>query len=468
MRTVASQMADARGQTVSVRLGATSTDGRGRGVRRLRHGDHLPRLPRRLRGGPRRGRGRRTTTSAGCRRCRRATQLDVPRARAAGPRDHAAAALHRGDAGQGARGARHRPPVDLRLDHRARSSTAATSSRRARRSSRRSSPSPSSACSSSTSSSSSTTTSPRGWRTTSTGSPPATSSGSMAAPLLLRHRRRRARAPRAGHRPARRDRRARGQLAPDRQRHRAARRPLRAVSRARRRAGERAGGHGARRADGREGRGAARASRPATACSAPTRAADARSPRETAATARTSPRCCRRARRAKPRTASLFKTMSLETVTLDDALQLLSLPRVVGDGAGRRGDRRPERPLRPVREEGRRDPLARDRGAAVHADARARRRAARAAEGRRGRGQGAASRRCASSGADPASGKPIVVKDGRFGPYVTDGETNASLRRGDDVEALTIERALELLADRRAAGPAKRPSAIAKRNVRVR
>ena len=60
-------------------------------------------------------------------------------------------------------------------------------------------------------------------------------------------------------------------------------------------------------------------------------------------------------------------------------------------------------------------------------------------------------------GADPSSGKPLVVKDGRFGPYVTDGETNASLRRGDDVESLTIDRAVELLAERRAAGPSKRP-----------
>ena len=58
-------------------------------------------------------------------------------------------------------------------------------------------------------------------------------------------------------------------------------------------------------------------------------------------------------------------------------------------------------------------------------------------------------------GADPSSDKPIVVKDGRFGPYVTDGETNASLRTGDSVEALTLERAVELLADRRSRGPAK-------------
>jgi DNA topoisomerase-1 len=57
-------------------------------------------------------------------------------------------------------------------------------------------------------------------------------------------------------------------------------------------------------------------------------------------------------------------------------------------------------------------------------------------------------------GADPAGGKPMVIKDGRFGPYVTDGETNASLRKGDEVDTLTIERAAELLADRRARGPA--------------
>jgi DNA topoisomerase-1 len=59
-------------------------------------------------------------------------------------------------------------------------------------------------------------------------------------------------------------------------------------------------------------------------------------------------------------------------------------------------------------------------------------------------------------GDDPVSGKPMVVKDGRFGPYVTDGETNASLRRDDSVEEITTERGSELLADRRARGPAKK------------
>ena len=62
-------------------------------------------------------------------------------------------------------------------------------------------------------------------------------------------------------------------------------------------------------------------------------------------------------------------------------------------------------------------------------------------------------------GPDPDTGLPMVVKDGRFGPYVTDGTTNASLRRGDDVESLTVERAAELLAERRAAGPSKKKAA---------
>ncbi len=69
------------------------------------------------------------------------------------------------------------------------------------------------------------------------------------------------------------------------------------------------------------------------------------------------------------------------------------------------------------------------------------------------RGRGAPKPPLKELGPDPGSGKPLVVKDGRFGPYVTDGETNASLRRGDDVEGLTLERALELLAERRAKGP---------------
>ena len=74
---------------------------------------------------------------------------------------------------------------------------------------------------------------------------------------------------------------------------------------------------------------------------------------------------------------------------------------------------------------------------------------------RRGR-QGAATPPLRELGVDPVSEKPMVIKDGRFGPYVTDGETNASLRKGDDVASITDARASELLADRRARGPVKK------------
>ena len=74
----------------------------------------------------------------------------------------------------------------------------------------------------------------------------------------------------------------------------------------------------------------------------------------------------------------------------------------------------------------------------------------------RGRGARGAVPPLRELGADPGSGKPMVIKDGRFGPYVTDGETNASLRKGDEVASITDERAAELLAERRAAAPSPR------------
>ena len=76
------------------------------------------------------------------------------------------------------------------------------------------------------------------------------------------------------------------------------------------------------------------------------------------------------------------------------------------------------------------------------------------AQPKRRRGQAAPKPPLKELGPDPDTERPIVVKDGRFGPYVTDGETNASLRKGDSVEELTMDRALELLAERRARGPA--------------
>jgi DNA topoisomerase I len=156
--------------------------------------------------------------------------------------------------------------------------------------------------------------------------------------------------------------------------------------------------------------------------------------------------------KVKPKTASLFKSMSLESITLDDALALLTLPRTVGvdpaDGVeitvqnGRYG---------PFVKKGTdtRSIESEDQLLTISLDE-----ALRAlAEPKRRRGQGAAKEPLRTLGEDPVSGKPMVVKEGRFGPYVTDGETNASLRKGDEVEELTDERAAELLADRRARGP---------------
>ena len=150
----------------------------------------------------------------------------------------------------------------------------------------------------------------------------------------------------------------------------------------------------------------------------------------------------------KPKTGSLFKTMALDTITLDEALRLLSLPRVVGvaeDGEeilaqnGRYG------PYIKKGSDTRSLESEEQLFTVTEADARAL-----LAEPKRRRGQRAAAQPpLREFGADPASGKPIVLKEGRFGPYVTDGETNASLRRGDSPETVTYERAVELLQDRR-------------------
>jgi DNA topoisomerase-1 len=149
----------------------------------------------------------------------------------------------------------------------------------------------------------------------------------------------------------------------------------------------------------------------------------------------------------KPRTASLFSSMSPETVTLEDALRLLTLPRVVGELDGEEV----------TAQNGRYGPYVK-RGS----DSRSleneeqlftvtlEEAKALLAQPPRRRGKGAARGPLRELGEDPSSGKKIVVKDGRFGPYVTDGETNASLRKGDTVEGVTTERAVELLAERRA------------------
>ncbi len=156
--------------------------------------------------------------------------------------------------------------------------------------------------------------------------------------------------------------------------------------------------------------------------------------------------------KAKGRTASLLKTMHFETVTLDDAVLLLQLPRTLTTAAGeeimvangrygpyiKKGtDTRSldtEEQLFSVTLEEAEEILAKPKE-------------------RRGR---AASQNLAELGDDPVSGKKITLKAGRFGPYVTDGETNASLPRDLIPDALTLDIAAQLLADRRAAGPAKK------------
>ncbi|WP_432054529.1 type I DNA topoisomerase [Streptomyces sp. bgisy022] len=155
----------------------------------------------------------------------------------------------------------------------------------------------------------------------------------------------------------------------------------------------------------------------------------------------------------KPRTASLFKSMSLDTVTLDDALKLMSLPRVVGTDPegqeitaqnGRYGPYlKKGTDSRSLQSEEQIFTITLEEALAIYAQPKQ-------------RGRAAAKPPLKELGTDPVSEKPVVVKDGRFGPYVTDGETNATLRSGDSVEEITPERGFELLAEKRAKGPAKK------------
>jgi DNA topoisomerase-1 len=155
---------------------------------------------------------------------------------------------------------------------------------------------------------------------------------------------------------------------------------------------------------------------------------------------------------AKPRTASLLKSMDLDSVTLDGALQLLTLPRTLGeiDGEpvtvqnGRYGPYvKQGAESRSLESEEQMFTVTMDEAKALLAQPKPRGRAARAA----------AAPPLKELGDDSASGKPIVLREGRFGPYVTDGETNASLRKGDTIESITPQRAVELLAERRATAP---------------
>ncbi|WP_328467409.1 type I DNA topoisomerase [Streptomyces sp. NBC_00448] len=161
----------------------------------------------------------------------------------------------------------------------------------------------------------------------------------------------------------------------------------------------------------------------------------------------------------KPRTASLFKSMTLDTVTLADALKLMSLPRVVGTDAegveitaqnGRYGPYlKKGTDSRSLESEDQLFSITLEQALAIYAQPKV-------------RGRAAAKPPLKELGTDPVSERPVVVKDGRFGPYVTDGETNATLRRDDDVETITPERGYELLAEKRAKSPVKKKTAAKK------
>ena len=157
----------------------------------------------------------------------------------------------------------------------------------------------------------------------------------------------------------------------------------------------------------------------------------------------------------RPKTASLFQAMTPATVTLDEALRLLSLPRVLGvnpEGTevtaqgGRYGPYlKAGTDTRSLPDEPSLFTVTLDEALALFAQPKT-------------RGRRAAAPPLRVIGDDPATGKPIELKQGRFGPYVTDGETNASLRSGDDPATVSLARAAELLQDRRDRGPSTRPA----------
>ena len=153
----------------------------------------------------------------------------------------------------------------------------------------------------------------------------------------------------------------------------------------------------------------------------------------------------------KPRTSSLFASMNLDTVTLDDALRLLSLPRVVGVDPsdeqeitvqnGRYGPYlKKGTDSRTIASEDLIFAITLDEALAIYAQPKQ-------------RGRRAAAPPMRDLGIDPSTSKPVVIKEGRFGPYITDGETNATVPSSADPMTLSVDRAFDLLAAKRAAGP---------------
>ena len=156
--------------------------------------------------------------------------------------------------------------------------------------------------------------------------------------------------------------------------------------------------------------------------------------------------------------------MSLDTITLGDALKLLSLPRVVGqyEGVditaqnGRYGAYlKHGTDSRTLTTDNQIFDITLDEAIEIYKQPKVRRR-------------GVAKPPLKELGIDPATSRPLILKDGRFGMYVTDGETNATLRRGDTVEAMTLERGLELLAGRRAWESAAESEGLSKKSSRLK
>ncbi|HEY2062580.1 type I DNA topoisomerase [Amycolatopsis sp. NBC_01480] len=169
-----------------------------------------------------------------------------------------------------------------------------------------------------------------------------------------------------------------------------------------------------------------------------------------------------KAKQPKPRTGSLFKSMAIDSMTLEDALKLLSLPRVVGKDPesgdeitaqnGRYGPYlKKGTDSRSLSTEDQLFSITVEEALKIYAEPKQRGRSATAKPPLK------------ELGDDPVSGKPMVVKDGRFGPYVTDGEYNATLRKTDSIDELTAERGAELLAEKRAKGPAPKRKAPARK-----
>ena len=149
----------------------------------------------------------------------------------------------------------------------------------------------------------------------------------------------------------------------------------------------------------------------------------------------------------KPKTASLFQTMTLERITLEEALELLSLPRTVGtdpaDGVEITVQNGPYGPYL-LKDGESRNLQNEEQLLTITLEECLQLLAVPKKFGKR-----AAKPPLKELGKDPNSGQPILLKDGKFGPYVTDGKTNASLKSWDSVEALTEQRAVELLAEKR-------------------